>query len=124
MGIIWDFDWGFGYHIDKQHYSPTTATASLFDSQKPGRLFFDKILQDPHIKELYKERWEWFRNNAFEQVKQNVREYSAKISPSQPKDQEIWGDRGSSGNSKDDLKRVLDWLDARADYLDTYAKEL
>lgn len=124
MGIIWDFDWGFGYHLDKQHYSPATATASLFDSQKPGRLFFDKVLQDPHIKELYKERWEWFRSNAFEQVKQNVREYSAKISPSQPKDHKIWGERGSSGNNKDDLKRVLDWLDARAEYLDRYANEL
>lgn len=126
MGIIWDFDFGFGFSFDLDtHYKISTATKPLFwDSNEPGTRFFSRFMEDPQIKSLFKERWNWFRSNGFKQVKDNVRQHSEMIKHSVPKDHKLWGTRGSTGDSKKDLDKILNWLDARADYLDTYANEL
>lgn len=125
MGIIWDFDWGYGY-IYGTHFDISSANSpTLYDDEdpNPGTLFFGRLMEDPAILSLFKERWQWFRANGFEQVKDNVRWWSECISQAVPYDHAIWGSRGSSENSEADLQRVLNWLDARANYMDAYVSD-
>ena len=42
---------------------------------------------------------------------------SERINQAVPYDHAIWGQEGSSENSEADLQRVLNWLDARANYI-------
>ena len=125
MGIIWDFDWAFGFEQMGIHYSMSTVNTPLFWSPpSAGSNFFSRFMEDPHMKNLFKERWQWFRVNAYGSLRESVERYSAKISPSVPLDHAIWGYRGSTGNPEEDLQKVLNWLDARASYLDSYASGL
>lgn len=124
MGIIWDFDWGYGYTPNNPHYNISTATGAIFaDDLRPGSVFFSRFMQDPHIQKLFKERWQWFRNNKYDELKGHVSDYAEKIKVAAPKDHAIWGNRSSSGNTDQDLQKVLTWLDARADYLDNYVSD-
>ncbi len=117
MGIIWDFDWGFGYSLTNTHYDLATATAPLFWGGKPGSEFFEKIFNSPHMRTLFKNRWEWFINHKYDELKEHMSLYAEIIGPSLERDHEIWGERGSSGNSKEDLQKVFDWLDTRVAYV-------
>lgn len=121
MGIIWDFDWGYGYNPENPHYSIYTATMPLFvRDPKPGSVFFNRFMKDPHIQKLFRERWQWFRNNKYDKLKEYVSDYAEQIKPAVPNDHALWNRRGSSGDTDRDLERVLKWLDARAAYLDSY----
>lgn len=125
MGIIWDFDWAFGFEQMGVHYSMSTVNTPLFWSPPfEGTNFFSRFMEDPHMQNLFKERWQWFRANAYESLRESVERYSEKISPSVPLDHAIWGPRGSTGNPTQDLQKVLNWLDARAEYLDSYIDNL
>lgn len=121
MGIIWDFDWGFGYEEVSRHYDLSTATSPLIlNSSRPGSIFFGRLMKDPHLQALFKERWIWFRNNKYQELRDYVINWSGLIQDVISKDHAIWGKRGSSGDAAKDLRKVLNWMDARADYLDNY----
>ncbi|HQG75924.1 MAG TPA: CotH kinase family protein [Bacteroidales bacterium] len=121
MGIIWDFDWGFGFEVKFKHYDLSTAALPLFWEQNTaGKTFFSRLMEDPVVKDLFAERWAWFKTNAYEELKDYVITCSVLIQNALPKDHEIWGKRGSSGDASTDLERVLEWLDARVAYIDTY----
>lgn len=121
MGIIWDFDWGFGFSPDKGHYMIETANAPLFwPDESPGTRFFSKFMEDPYIQELFSERWDWFKTHKYQELKSHVRQYSTLVRQAYKKDHEIWGNRNSTGDPEQDLERVLSWLDARVDYIDSY----
>lgn len=122
MGIIWDFDWAYGYEEGGTHYDLHTASYDLLydNNSLPGTRFFSKIMEDPHIQELFKERWNWFRNNKYEDLVDHVRDYSQIVRQAYKADHEKWGERNSSQNADEDLQRVLSWLDARTHYIDTY----
>jgi len=119
MGIIWDFDWGFGFSPDEGHYRMETATEPLFwHDESPGTRFFSKFMEDPYIQELFSERWNWFKTNKYSDLKSYVKQYSKLVRQAYDKDHEVWGNRNSMDDPEKDLQRVLDWLDARADYID------
>lgn len=121
MGIIWDFDWGYGYAFNQQHYDMNYVNRSIFaEGNYIGTEFFGKFMTDPHIQNLFKERWNWFKTNHFEQLKKHVKEYADLVEQAMEKDHEVWGSRNSSGNIDTDLQNALNWLDARAAYIDSY----
>ena len=124
MGILWDFDWGFGFGVSGQHYDLSTAETPLFGNDPlPGAVFFNKFMEDPHIQELFKARWEWFKTNKFDELKDHVTAYSEVIKLGYQRDHEVWGPRNATGNPDVDLQNMLLWLDARAAYIDLYISE-
>lgn len=125
MGIIWDFDSGFGFVGHGSHFKMNTATTSLFwSSPASGTDFFGKIIGDPHMIALYKERWIWFRNNKYQDLRNYVIQYASKTKGVFDKEHKRWGLRGSSGDWNKDLQEVLDWMDARATYMDSHVPGL
>lgn len=123
MGIVWDFDWGFGYDYGTSHYDIETASESIFEPEYfnyKGTKFFKKIMTDPEIQKLLKQRWIWFKANKYDDLRNAAIQYSMLVDEALHKDHEVWGDRGSTGDVDTDLNRLLDWLDARAEYLDSY----
>lgn len=125
MGILWDFDWGFGYEENGSHYQMNTAANPLFwNDSNPGTDFFSRLLEDPHIQELLKEQWSRFKDNKYAALRDHVKHYSEIIRLGLEKDHGIWGKRGSTGDPDQDLQKVLNWLDARVDYMDGYINSL
>lgn len=121
MGIIWDFDWAFGYSFNQQHYDLSSVNASIFvDRSVAGKDFFSKFMNDPHIQDLFKERWNWFKANKFDDLKKHVQNYAELVRQGIEEDHEVWGGRSSTGNIDNDLQKLLIWLDARANYIDNY----
>ncbi|MDD3771138.1 MAG: CotH kinase family protein [Weeksellaceae bacterium] len=121
MGIIWDFDWAYGYSFNQQHYNLNTVDKPIFvNGSYVGKNFFSKFMEDPHIRNLFKERWNWFRSNHFEKLKNHVKDYADLVGQAIEADHQVWGARNSSGNIENDLQNTLNWLDARAAYLDNY----
>lgn len=127
MGIIWDFDWGYGFGYNNTHYNTNAVNIpSLAEGvgEAYGSTFFLKFFEDPRVCELYAERWNWFKNNKYDQLRNYVIDYAETIRHGYDEDQAIWGARGSSENLDIDLQKLLDWLDARVEFLDTYANDL
>lgn len=124
MGILWDFDWAYGYEKDRTHYRLANATRPLFwDGNSVGTLFFGKIMQDPHIQQLFKERWDWFVQNKYQELREYVMDYGASVKLGLDRDHQVWGKRTSTGNADQDLENLLNWLDARVDYMNNYSAD-
>lgn len=121
MGIIWDFDWAFGYSQNQQHYDLSSVNDPLLGSgTAPGTVFFSKLMDDPHLQNLFKDRWNWFKANKFEKLKKHVEDYAELVRQAMEADHEVWGPRNSSGDIDVDLQNALTWLEARANYIDNY----
>ncbi len=126
MGIIWDFDWGFGYGGDgSPHFPLYSAEYPLFidDAGLVGAQFFGRIMEDPHMQKLIKTKWTNFRLRQYQNLRSSVSEWAVKVAPAYDNDHGVWGSRTASGDINDDLARVLQWMDARADYMDRYVSE-
>lgn len=123
MGIIWDFDWAYGYEEGGRHYELYSASYDLIynDNNLPGTRFFSKFMEDPYIQDLFKDRWLWFKNNHYDALVEHVKDYSYLVRQAYSADHEKWGERNSSQNADEDLQRVLSWLQARVQYIDSYA---
>lgn len=123
MGILWDFDWAYGLdHINGEHYALSSIDYPLLysDEISSGTRFFSRLMEDPHLQALFKERWQWFKSTHFHQLKQYVKEYASSIQLGYENDHEVWGARNASGNFDEDLNKMLLWLDGRANYIDQY----
>lgn len=119
MGIIWDFDWGFGFAENGMHYAMNTVETPLFvEGDLPGKNFFSRIMEDPHIKSLFKSRWNDFRSQHYSTLKTHIKTYAAQVKQAYEKDHEVWEMRNASGDPDQDLQNLLNWLDARAQYID------
>lgn len=119
MWIIWDFD----YWKSEEHYDLSTYDYPLLGNihdERSGTQFFGKIRRDPHIQELFRGRWKWFRENKYNELIAYVKEYGKQVEQVIQKDHEVWGPRNSSGSHKKDLLRLLTWLDARANYMNDF----
>ncbi|NLA16126.1 MAG: spore coat protein CotH [Bacteroidales bacterium] len=121
MGIIWDFDWGYGYGYRSTHFDLAMASESLFwgpGGEGLGTWFFERLMSDPHMRSLFKERWEWFKAEKMGLLKDYVIEYAEAVSQALADDHTVWGHRNATSNPQTNLQRLLDWLDARAAYID------
>ena len=71
-----------------------------------------------------KTQWYWFRANKYHDLKNHVNEYATLVQQAFENDQYIWGKRTSSGDFEKDLQNALNWLDARAEHLDSYVNTI
>lgn len=120
MGILWDFDWAFGFEDGiTSHYDIQTAEYPLLlDNQdSSGTVFFKKIMSDVHMQQLFNDRWQWFKVNKFEELKDKLKDYSEWIRLAYNDDHLLWGERGATGDPDKDLQSAINWLDARARYM-------
>jgi CHAD domain-containing protein len=81
-------------------------------------------MEDPHMQALFKKRWNWFKTNKYSALKKHIKNWAKTVKPAYKDDHDIWGLRGSSGDADTDLQQVLDWLDARVNYIDNYVSGL
>jgi spore coat protein CotH len=118
MGPIWDFDWAYGR--ESGAYFGSTYTRPLFWSANTsaGTKFFSRFMLDPAIKTIYKQKWTAFKASKLSVLLTFVDEYAALIETSQKADYAIWG-RGS-GNFKNDVTQLRQWLTNRANQIDSY----
>lgn len=129
MGIIWDFDWSYGYETGN-HYNLASATQPIFwpSPAKPqaglGTVFFSKIFENPGVRTKFKQRWTWFRANKFLELKSHILKYATLVEQEYANDHAKWGNRDSTNNFQTDLQNVLNWLDARAAYIDNFVSTL
>lgn len=123
MGIIWDFDSGYGFVGYRTHFKINTATIPLFWQGKEaglGTVFFERLMEDPHLITLLKEKWKWFKTDKYRELRDYVIQYAGQTKKVFNMEHLIWGKRGSSGDWQKDLQEVLQWMDARVKYMDSY----
>ncbi|MBP6155265.1 MAG: hypothetical protein KA457_10635, partial [Chitinophagales bacterium] len=60
----------------------------------------------------------------YHDLKNHVNEYATLVQQAFENDQYIWGKRTSSGDFEKDLQNALNWLDARAEHLDSYVNTI
>lgn len=123
MGPIWDFDWTFGYNEwHRKHY--VNPTESLFwERRNPGAEFFLRVMEDPVVQQQLIDVWIDFRANQFDNLISFTRDYANLIAPSYERDYAVWGDiplqmHRAPTLVPDERERIVDWLHARAAYLD------
>lgn len=121
MGIIWDFDWEYGFGEGRGHYNLNVVHNPLFwgpGGEGLGTRFFERLMSDPHMRQLFKERWQWFKEEKMDLLKDYIVEYAEAVAPALQDDHAVWGPRKASSNPQTNLQRILDWLDARVAYID------
>lgn len=117
MGIIWDFDWAFGYEGTTEHF--INPDVPIFGENKlPGTYFFERILQSPEIRALLKTRWATFKAQKYSKLIDYIDAYADLIKDSMAADHDVW--HNGSGDSEVEKQRMLDWLDKRVVYLDGF----
>lgn len=121
MGIIWDFDWAFGYEGTFQHF--VTPDVSIFTGINSfGTQFFQRIMQDPQIRSLFKTKWATFKIQDYPKLVNYITEYADIIKESMAEDYKIW--QKGSGNAETEKQNLLNWLQQRISYIDSYAGSL
>jgi CotH kinase protein len=121
MGPIWDFDWAYGFQGGQVHFARFN-NAFFWSSPSVGTRFFMKILSDPKIKTLVKQKWVDFRANKFNELLPFIDEYALLIEGARNRDYQKWK-RGNL-NFKSDIATLKTWLQNRAIYTDGYIKSL
>lgn len=121
MGIIWDFDWGYGYEQNGKHYTTGSANNYLFwSANNPGTQFFSRLMTDPAIQKLFKQKWQSFKSDNMDELKRYVYEYADIVALALEKDQKVWGARNGSSDAEVNVNRLMQWLDLRSNYIDEY----
>lgn len=127
MGIIWDFDWGYGYGGSESapHFSPESVEWPLLFNEKDfvGGTFFSRLMEDPHNQELFKERWNWFRTNKYQELLKYIDDWATRVESAYENDHKVWGQRSASGDFQEDYAKIKDWLNGRANYMDRYVSQ-
>ncbi|MDQ3393125.1 MAG: CotH kinase family protein [Bacteroidota bacterium] len=118
MGPIWDFDWAFSYNGSNSHFHSTTNTLFTNNPSFLGTKFFSRFMKDPKIKELYANKWAKYKSNHFPMLLDYIDDYAVLIKDSQKKDYEVW--KVGSMDFEQDVQKLKSWLEARAQYIDSY----
>lgn len=118
MGPVWDFDWGFGYNPNSNtHFNnPQQALLEGGNSMK-GDVFFSRLMQDPAVQSLYKQRWQMFKAEKYPELISYILDYSETISGSYDLDYALWGE--GVGSAEEAAQQLIQWLDQRVQYIDS-----
>lgn len=117
MGPIWDFDWAFAYEGGQVYFNRYDRPL-FWASASEGTRFFSRIMSDPKIKSLMKQKWIDFKAHKMNELLTFIEDYAFKIEGAKIRDYKIW--RRGSGNFKNDLSNLKLWLQNRAGYIDTW----
>jgi hypothetical protein len=121
MGPIWDFDWAYSFEGTNTYFG--NATRRFFwSSPSTGTRFFSKIAADPKMKVLLKQKWGDFRANKFNDLLAFIDNYAFLIEGARNRDYEKW--KRGNANFRTDLAALKTWLQARANFLNTYIDTL
>jgi CotH kinase protein len=121
MGPIWDFDWAYGYEKSLIYFN--SFNKPLFWSPPSvGTNFFSKMMSDPRIKTLMKQKWSDFKSNKYTELLTFVDDYAFNIEGARNRDYQKWK-RGSS-NFRNDVTQLKTWLQNRASYMDGFIGSL
>lgn len=86
-----------------------------------GGVFFTRFMEDPVVQDLYKERWKDFRINRYPELITYILEYAETINVSYEMDYAVWGQ--GVGSSEVAAQQLIDWLDQRVAYMDSYVTD-
>lgn len=128
MGPIWDFDWAFDYEGTGVHFGGLDkALFRRLGSSSTGYTFFSRFMEDPEIKALYKVTWQKFRTEKMASLLAYIDFYAAHITDSQKKDYQAWKQAPNypgTTNYTYKINQLKNWLEGRANYIDSYVKDL
>ncbi len=117
MGPIWDFDWAYSFEGSSSYFSRFNRSL-YWSGTSTGTRFFSKMMSDPRIKTLIKQKWVAFRTQKFKEVLTFVDDYALKIEVARTRDYQKWKRGGA--NFKNDVGVLKTWLENRAGYLDGF----
>ena len=121
MGPIWDFDWAFAYEGSLEHFS--SFDRPLFWSPPSrGTRFFSKIMSDPAIKTLLKERWAAFQANQLPELLTYIDEYAFIIRGARTRDFGLWAQ--GKNNYDIEVSNLKNWLSNRARWMNGVIEDL
>jgi hypothetical protein len=121
MGPLWDFDWAFGFNGLDKHF--VNYDRPLFWSPPiEGTSFFARLMSDPYMKALVREKWASFRNNHYEELMRYIDDYAALIYDARHRDYLKW-QRGNA-NYEEDVQALKEWLKNRAYFMESYIEQL
>lgn len=122
MGPIWDFDWAFSYEGSGTYF--TAYNQPLFWTGRPeqGTNFFSRFFKDPAFVTLCKQKWAAFKANQLSVLLQYADNYANQIESSRNADYQIW--KTGSGNFRADAGSLHNWLQNRANFIDSYLASL
>ena len=121
MGPIWDFDWAFGYEGSNTHFS-SYSRPLFWSSSSVGTLFFSRILSDPQIKEMVRQKWSDFKSGKLTELLAFADEYSTLIEGARYYDYQLW--KRGVADFTNEVSNLKTWLNNRVSYLDTYIGSL
>ena len=121
MGPIWDFDWAYDYEGTSNHFGRYNTPLFSSSMNGVGTAFFQRLLQDSRVKEIYKRTWQDFKNNKLDALLQYVDDYAVMLKPSVERNSELWENTRSFDTKVKELKT---WLRNRADYIDSEVSKL
>ena len=117
FGPLWDFDWAFGFEGTGTHFEKYD-NALLWNSSSVGTVFFKRLLSDPKVKTLFKQKWTTFKSTKMPDLMTYLNKYAATIEASQKRDFAKWGT--GSGNFTTDYQKMRAWMIKRAGYMDNF----
>ncbi len=117
MGPIWDFDWAFSYEGSNRHFS-SYSRPLFWSSSSNGTRFFTRLLSDPQIKEMIRQKWSDFKTGKLTELLAFADEYSNLIEGARHYDYQLWKRGGADFTNE--VSNLKTWLNNRVSYLNTY----
>lgn len=121
MGPIWDFDRAYGYNTGNRK-SFVNPTIELLLPQTKGGGFFLDIVGIPEYRHAIEKEWARFREDLYPVLVEYVSRYAEIISESYERDFDRWHETdlqfARSADFDGEVRRILQWLDDRVEYLD------
>lgn len=122
MGPIWDFDWAFSYEGSGTYFTSYNQPLFWSANAEPGTAFFSRFFKDPAFVTLCKQKWSAFKANQLPVLIKYVDDYANQIESSRNADYLIW--KTGSGNFRADATSLHNWLQNRANFIDSYLNSL
>ncbi|WP_448634346.1 CotH kinase family protein [Pedobacter panaciterrae] len=117
FGPLWDFDWAFGFEGTGTHFEKYD-NALLWNSSSVGTVFFKRLLSDPKVKILFKQKWIDFKSVKMPELMTYLNKYATTIEASKKRDFAKWGT--GSGDFTTDYQKMRAWMIKRAGYIDSF----
>jgi len=117
FGPLWDFDWAFGFEGTGTHFVKYNNDL-LWNSSSAGTVFFKRLLSDPKVKTLFKQKWTSFKSAKVPELMLYLDKYASTIEASRKRDYTKWGT--GSGDFMADYQNMRAWMNKRIGYIDQY----
>ncbi len=125
FGPIWDFDWSAEY---MEFYEPLITEWNILD-ERNGGYFFYCMASKPSFRKLYRQRWDYFKNFVWPELKEYLEQYANAIEASAYINGEKWSmtsseprplQHASSETFRARYNVFIDWLQRRIDFIDLH----